>query len=138
MRRAVADAGLSPSDVDYVNAHGTGTPLGDPAEAAAIRAVFGDPGPAVSSVKALTGHLLGGSGVVEAAATALSVGRGVLPPTANLDEPDPACALDHVRGAPRVGPVRVAVTNSFAFGGHNISLVLGRPCTRSTRSGTVP
>ena len=136
MRRAIADAGLTPADVDYVNAHGTSTLLGDAAEATALRTVFGDDGPAVSSIKGSTGHLLGASGVVEAAATALSVGRGVLPPTANLDEPDPACALDHVRTAPRTGSVRAALSNSFAFGGHNLSLLLGPPTTRSARSGS--
>jgi 3-oxoacyl-[acyl-carrier-protein] synthase II len=125
MRKAIADAGLRPSDVDYVNAHGTSTPLGDVAETTALRAVFGDEGPAVSSIKALTGHLLGASGVVEAAATALSVSRGILPPTHNLDDPDPACALDHVRGVPRVGEVRAALSNTFAFGGHNITLLFG-------------
>ena len=136
MRRAIADAGLTPSDVDYVNAHGTGTPLGDVAETRAIHAVFGAATPAVSSIKGLTGHLLGASGVVEAVSTALSVGRGVLPPTANLDDPDPACDLDHVRGGPRTGRVRAALTNSFAFGGHDVSLLLGAPGTRTPR--TVP
>ncbi|HEX5405125.1 MAG TPA: beta-ketoacyl-[acyl-carrier-protein] synthase family protein [Pseudonocardiaceae bacterium] len=125
MRMAIADADRKPSDVDYVNAHGTSTPLGDIAETAAIHAVFGEHGPAVSSIKALTGHLLGASGVVEAAATALSVHRGILPPTHNLDDPDPACALDHVRGTPRTGDVRVALSNTFAFGGHNITLLFG-------------
>ena len=134
MRLAMADAGVVPSDVDYVNAHGTGTPLGDPAEATAIRAVFGPDGPAVSSIKGLTGHLLGASGAVEAAATALSIGRGVLPPTHNLDEPDPVCDLDHVRGTPRLGDVHLGLSNSFAFGGHNVSLLLGRAGTRSVRS----
>jgi 3-oxoacyl-[acyl-carrier-protein] synthase II len=134
MRRAIADAGVSPSDVDYVNAHGTSTTLGDAAETVAIHSVFGERGPAVSSIKALTGHLLGASGVVEAAVTALSVSRGVLPPTANLDDPDPACDLDHVRGAPRIGPVAVALSNTFAFGGHNITLAFGPPGTRSIRS----
>lgn len=138
MRRAVADGGLDPADVDHVNAHGTGTPLGDVAEARAIRAVFGPDGPAVSSVKGLTGHLLGGSGALEAIATALSVGRGVLPPTANLDEVDPACDLDHVRGAPRTGPVRAALSNSFAFGGHDVSLLLTPPGTRVTRTVPIP
>lgn len=138
MRRAVADAGLTESDVDYVNAHGTGTPLGDPAEAVAIRAVFGGSGPAVSSIKALTGHLLGASGAVEAAATSLSVCRGILPPTYNLDDPDPACELDHVRGRPRTGTVRVALSNSFAFGGHNVSLAIGAASTRLTRAGSSP
>jgi 3-oxoacyl-[acyl-carrier-protein] synthase II len=125
MRRAIADAGRQPSDVDYVNAHGTSTPLGDVAETTAIQTVFGEHSPPVSSIKALTGHLLGASGVVEAAATALSVSRGILPPTANLDDPDPACALDHVRGTPRTGDVRVALSNTFAFGGHNITLLFG-------------
>jgi 3-oxoacyl-[acyl-carrier-protein] synthase II len=138
MRRALADAGLAPSDVDYVNAHGTGTPLGDPAEAVAIRAVFGAPGPAVSSIKALTGHLLGASGAVEAAVTSLAVSRGVLPPTYNLDDPDPACELDHVRGQPRLGAVHCALSNSFAFGGHNLTLAFGRPSTRLTRATQVP
>jgi 3-oxoacyl-[acyl-carrier-protein] synthase II len=135
MRKALASADLTPSDVDYVNAHGTGTPLGDVAETTAIHTVFGDHSPAVSSIKALTGHLLGASGVVEAASSVLSVGRGILPPTHNLDDPDPACDLDHVRGAPRVGPVDVALSNTFAFGGHNITLLFGRPSTAATRSG---
>ncbi|HEY3748314.1 MAG TPA: beta-ketoacyl-[acyl-carrier-protein] synthase family protein [Pseudonocardiaceae bacterium] len=129
MRSAIADAGRDPSDVDYVNAHGTSTPLGDVAETAAIHAVFGEQGPPVSSIKALTGHLLGASGVVEAATTALSVNRGILPPTYNLDDPDPACALDHVRGTPRTGDVRVALSNTFAFGGHNITLLFGPSST---------
>jgi 3-oxoacyl-[acyl-carrier-protein] synthase II len=129
MRTAIADADLTPSDVDYVNAHGTSTPLGDVAETAAIHAVFGEQGPPVSSIKALTGHLLGASGVVEAATAALSVNRGILPPTFNLDDPDPACELDHVRGAPRTGDVRVALSNTFAFGGHNITLLFGPSST---------
>ncbi|RLK54387.1 beta-ketoacyl-[acyl-carrier-protein] synthase family protein [Actinokineospora cianjurensis] len=136
MRRATADADLTPSDVDYINAHGTSTPLGDAAEAAAVRTVFGDDSPAVSSIKALTGHMLGGSGAVEAAVTALSVAGSVLPPTHNLDDPDPECALDHVRGAPRHGPVRAALSNSFAFGGHNVSLLIGHPGTQLTRTAT--
>ena len=134
MRRALADADVEPSDVDYVNAHGTSTALGDVAEALAVRTVFGDDGPAVSSIKALTGHMLGGSGAVEAAATALTIAESVLPPTHHLDDPDPDCALDHVRGAPRTGTVRAALSNSFAFGGHNVSLLLGAPTTRLTRT----
>ncbi|WP_018681767.1 beta-ketoacyl-[acyl-carrier-protein] synthase family protein [Actinokineospora enzanensis] len=136
MRRAITDAGLAPSDVDYVNAHGTSTPLGDAAEAVAVRSVFGADTPAVSSIKALTGHMLGGSGAVEAAVTALSVTANLLPPTHNLDDPDPECALDHVRGAARPGPVRAALSNSFAFGGHNVSLLIGAPGTRLTRTTT--
>ncbi|HEV2343409.1 MAG TPA: beta-ketoacyl-[acyl-carrier-protein] synthase family protein [Actinocrinis sp.] len=125
MRLALEDAGLEPSDVDYVNAHGTGTKLGDVAETVALHAVFGTRQPAVSSIKGATGHLLGASGALEAAATVLSVARGVLPPTVNLDDPDPACDLDHVRGSARPGPVRAALSNSFAFGGHNLSLLFG-------------
>jgi 3-oxoacyl-[acyl-carrier-protein] synthase II len=111
--------------VTYVNAHGTSTKLGDVAETKAIHAVFGAAGPAVSSIKAVTGHMLGASGAVEAVACALAVHRGELPPTHNLDDPDPDCDLDHVRGSARTGPVAAALSNSFAFGGHNVSLVFG-------------
>ncbi len=133
MRMALATAGLAPSDVGYVNAHGTATKRGDVAEAAAIRAVFGDGGPAVSSIKAVTGHMLGASGAVEAAASALAVCGGLLPPTGNLADPDPECALDHVRGQARRGRVEVALSNSFAFGGHNVSLLFGRASTARQR-----
>jgi 3-oxoacyl-[acyl-carrier-protein] synthase II len=133
MRRALADAGVAPADVGYLNAHGTGTKLGDVAEVGAIRTVFGDDAPPVSSCKAVTGHMLGASGVIEAAACVMALGRDALPPTHNLDDPDPACELDHVRGEPRKAKVEVAVTNSFGFGGHNVSLVLGRPATRLSR-----
>jgi 3-oxoacyl-[acyl-carrier-protein] synthase II len=132
MRRALADAGLSGPDVGYLNAHGTGTKLGDVAEAAAIRAVFGD-GPPVSSVKGATGHMLGASGALEAAVTGLALARGLLPPTRNLDDPDPACDLDHIRDKPREVPAGYAMSNTFAFGGHNISLVFGRPATTPAR-----
>lgn len=125
MRLAMASAGLSPADVTYINAHGTSTKIGDVAEAAAIRSVFGDDAPAVSSIKAVTGHMLGASGAAEAVASALSVQRGALPPTHNLDDPDPACDLDHVRGCARQGPVQAVLSNSFAFGGHNVSLAFG-------------
>lgn len=134
MRRALANAGLDPADIDYINAHGTSTKLGDSAEARAIRAIFGTGGPAVSSIKGVTGHLLGASGAVEAAATALTLSRSVMPPTHNLSDPDPACDLDHVRGHARVGQVRAALSNSFAFGGHNVSLVFGPASTSATRS----
>ncbi|GAB2620141.1 beta-ketoacyl-ACP synthase II [Streptomyces capparidis] len=129
MRLALADAGLAPRDIGYVNAHGTGTRAGDVAEARAVRAVFGDGGPPVSSVKGAIGHLLGAAGAVEAAATVLALHHGSLPPTANLDDPDPECALDHVRGGPRAAAPEAAVSNSFAFGGHNVSLVFGRSAT---------
>ncbi|WP_412542569.1 beta-ketoacyl-[acyl-carrier-protein] synthase family protein [Longispora sp. K20-0274] len=133
MRRALADAGLPLAAVGYLNAHATGTRLGDLAEARAVGDVFGATGPAVSSTKGATGHLLGAAGAVEAAATALTLGRGLLPPTRNLDDPDPGCALDHVRGEPRPTRVEFAMSNSFAFGGHNVSLVLGLPGTREGR-----
>ncbi|MFD8594337.1 beta-ketoacyl-[acyl-carrier-protein] synthase family protein [Kitasatospora sp. NPDC059646] len=133
MRAALANAGLAPSDIGYVNAHGTGTRLGDRAEAAALNAVFGEHRPAVSSTKGATGHLLGAAGAVEAAVTALAVARGLLPPTLNLDEPDPACDLDHVRGAARPAVLRAALSNAFAFGGHNTSLVLGPTPTRTAK-----
>ncbi|WP_369182116.1 beta-ketoacyl synthase [Streptomyces sp. Y1] len=134
MRAAIADAGLRPGDIGYLNAHGTGTRLGDAAEAAAVRSVFGAQGPAVSSTKSATGHLLGAAGSLEAAVTTLAVSRGTLPPTLNLTEPDPACDLDHVRGAARTTALRAALTNAFAFGGHNLSLVLGPPSTRTART----
>ncbi|GHH75622.1 3-oxoacyl-[acyl-carrier-protein] synthase 2 [Kitasatospora indigofera] len=129
MRSALANAGLAPADIGYVNAHGTGTRLGDLAEATALRTVFGDDQPAVSSTKGSTGHLLGAAGAVEAAVTALAVARGLLPPTANLESPDPGCDLDHVRGRARAVPLRAALSNAFAFGGHNISLIFGPPST---------
>jgi 3-oxoacyl-[acyl-carrier-protein] synthase II len=137
MRRALANAGLTPADVGYVNAHGTSTKLGDAAESRAIRAVFGDNGPAVSATKSVTGHTLGAAGAVEAAVTAIAVARGILPPTVNLDDVDSACALDHVRGKPRLGVVDAAVSNSFGFGGHNVSLVVGPARTRRRRFAEV-
>ncbi|MEZ0093517.1 beta-ketoacyl synthase [Streptacidiphilus sp. EB129] len=133
MLAALASAGLAPADVDYVNAHGTSTKLGDVAEAAALRQVFGEQGPAVSSTKGATGHLLGAAGAVEAVACVLAVARGAVPPTVNLEQPDPACALDHVRGSARLLTVRAALSNSFAFGGHNVSLLFGPPSTRRAR-----
>jgi 3-oxoacyl-[acyl-carrier-protein] synthase II len=135
MRRALADAGVATDAVGYVNAHGTGTRLGDTAESLAIRTVFGAATPPVSSSKAVTGHMLGASGVVEAAATIVALRRGLLPPTHNLDDPDPNCDLDHIRKAPRSGEIDTAMSNSFGFGGHNISLVFGRPSTRRVRPG---
>jgi 3-oxoacyl-[acyl-carrier-protein] synthase II len=133
MRRALADARIDASDVGYLNAHGTGTRLGDRAEAVAVRKVFGADAPAVSSTKAVTGHLLGASGAVEAAVAIAALGRGLLPPTHNLDDPDPDCELDHVRGGPRRARVGHVMSNSFGFGGHNVSLVFGRPSTRLAR-----
>ncbi|MFE9425645.1 beta-ketoacyl-[acyl-carrier-protein] synthase family protein [Kitasatospora sp. NPDC006697] len=133
MRHALASAGLDAAEIGYVNAHGTGTRLGDLAESAALNAVFGAHRPAVSSTKGATGHLLGAAGAVEAAFTALAVARGLLPPTLNLGDPDPACDLDHVRGAARPAVLRAALSNAFAFGGHNTSLVFGPTPTEAVR-----
>jgi 3-oxoacyl-[acyl-carrier-protein] synthase II len=133
MRRALADSGLEPSDIGYVNAHGTSTKLGDIAESLAIRDVFGQDGPPVSSTKAVTGHMLGASGVVEACVSVLALRRGLLPPTHNLDDPDPACDVDHIRKTPRSTAVTHVMSNSFGFGGHNVSIVLGRPTAGRAR-----
>ncbi|MFG2692218.1 beta-ketoacyl-[acyl-carrier-protein] synthase family protein [Kitasatospora sp. NPDC048407] len=135
MRAALRSAGLDPSAVDYVNAHGTGTKLGDRAEVSALREVFGDAGPLVSSTKGATGHLLGAAGAVEAAVSALAVAEGLLPPTLNLEQPDADCQLRHVRGSAARAPVRHTLSNSFAFGGHNLSLVFGPPSIAARQLG---
>ncbi len=128
IRAALADAGLTPEDVDYINAHGTATEQNDPAEAAAYRRVFGErlAGVPVSSVKGALGHCLCGAGGIEAAITALAVARGMAPPTAGFAEPDPACPVDPVPGVGRPWPIRVALSASFAFGGNSAALVLGK------------
>jgi 3-oxoacyl-[acyl-carrier-protein] synthase II len=127
MRLAVQEAGWNPSDVQYINAHGTSTPLGDVAETKAIKQVFGDHARKlmISSTKSMIGHLLGASGGVEAIACALSIKHGVLTPTINLDHPDPQCDLDYIPNHPREARVRRLLSNSFGFGGHNCSLALG-------------
>jgi 3-oxoacyl-[acyl-carrier-protein] synthase II len=125
MRRALGDAELEPGDVHYLNAHATSTPAGDRSEARAIRAVFGrcaDSLP-VSSTKSMTGHLLGAAGAVEAFACIRALETGVLPPTVNLDRPDPECELDHVAGKARAARARIALSNSFGFGGANSTLI---------------
>ena len=126
MRLALRDAGLSTGDIGYLNAHGTGTKAGDTAETTAIRDVYGDGMPPVSSTKGVTGHMLGASGVVEAAIGILALRRGLLPPTHNLDDPDPACELNHVRGEASAAEVDAVMSNSFGFGGHNVSVIFGR------------
>ena len=125
MRFALKDAGLSPENVDYINAHGTSTPLGDLAETKAIKTTFGEHAKkvAISSTKSTLGHLLGASGGVEAVITALTVSRNLLPPTINLTNPDPECDLDYVPNKARDKKVTVAMSNSFGFGGHNASLL---------------
>ena len=128
MRRAIADAGLDPADISYVNAHGTGTPENDKMETLGMRAVFGDHpsplGPPISSVKSMIGHTLSAAGAVEAAFSLLTIRDGVLPPTINHDEPDPAITLDVVPNVAREAKVRHVLSNSFGFGGQNVCLVL--------------
>jgi beta-ketoacyl-acyl-carrier-protein synthase II len=129
MRQALADAGARSDEVDYLNAHGTSTLMNDRSECAAVRAVFGSHAGqvAVSSTKSLMGHLIAGTGAVEAALCALAIHHGVLPVNANLVEPDPECDLDFVRDQPRVRRIRVAMSNSFGFGGSNSCLALRHP-----------
>jgi nodulation protein E len=128
MAGALADAGLAASSVDYINAHGTGTRANDSAEAAAIVGVFGsDPRPSVSSTKPLTGHALGASGGLEILATIAGIQAGVVPPTINYQSPDPACPIDPTPNEPRKRAIGVALSNSFAFGGLNVSLCLAHP-----------
>jgi len=128
MQAALRDARKTPDEIDYVNAHGTGTPLNDRTETVALRTVFGATADrvAVSSCKAVLGHSLGASGALEFAATALALQSQTIPPTANYEEPDPACDLDVVPNVARQSPIRAAISNSFAFGGLNAVLVLGR------------
>ncbi len=128
MRNAVRDAGVSLADIGYINAHGTSTELNDKIETHAIKQVFGEHARklAVSSTKSMTGHALGGAGGIEAIFTALAVAQGKLPPTINLTDPDPDCDLDYVPNTMREAPVRVALSNSFGFGGTNGTLAIAR------------
>jgi 3-oxoacyl-[acyl-carrier-protein] synthase II len=129
MRRALDKANLRPEQVDYVNAHAPSTKIGDAAEIRAIRAVFGEHAErlAISSTKSMHGHLLGAAGAMEAAACVLAIDRGLVPPTINLDNQDPECDLDCVPNEARAARVRAAISNSFGFGGHNVTLVLREP-----------
>jgi 3-oxoacyl-[acyl-carrier-protein] synthase II len=128
MSGALADAGLGPEQVGYINAHGTSTPHNDANETRAIKQVFGGHAHrlAVSSTKSMTGHLLGAAGAVEAIATVLALEQGVLPPTINYRSPDPECDLDYVPNQARRSEIEVAVSNSFGFGGVNASLAFRR------------
>ncbi|BAY49204.1 beta-ketoacyl synthase [Scytonema sp. HK-05] len=121
---ALKDAGLIPEQVSYVNAHGTSTPVNDPTETAAIKRALGDRASIIpiSSTKSMTGHLLGGSGGIEAVATVLAIANDQIPPTINLENPDPDCDLDYVPNTSRKAKVEVALSNSFGFGGHNVTL----------------
>jgi nodulation protein E len=128
MTQALADAGLAPQDIDYINAHGTATQANDISETRAIRLAFGEAADrlAVSSTKSMHGHAMGASGALELVATINALREGVVPPTANLDVVDAACDLDYVPNVARAMPVRAALSNSFAFGGLNAVLALKR------------
>jgi 3-oxoacyl-[acyl-carrier-protein] synthase II len=129
MTMALGDAGVDPGEVDYINAHGTSTPLGDAAETRVIKLALGEENARktpVSSTKGATGHCLGASGAVEAMFSILAVERGVLPPTINYEDPDPECDLDYIPNESREADVRIAVSNSFGFGGHNATIVVRR------------
>ncbi len=128
MNRALERAGLKPKDIDYINAHGTSTQLNDKMETAAIKTVFGEYAGKipVSSTKSMTGHLIGAAGSLEAAICALVITEGIIPPTTNYKNPDPNCDLDYVPNKARKAKVDIALSNSFGFGGHNTTLILGR------------
>ncbi|HTX60420.1 MAG TPA: beta-ketoacyl-ACP synthase II [Verrucomicrobiae bacterium] len=128
LQRAFASAGIAPSEVDYINAHGTSTPIGDPAESKAIEKALGEHAHeiGVSSTKSMHGHALGGAGGIEGVATVLAVQNDIMPPTINYEYPDPECTLDYVPNVPRKATIRVALSNSFGFGGHNSVIVFGK------------
>jgi 3-oxoacyl-[acyl-carrier-protein] synthase II len=129
MKMAMDDARVTPDQIDYINAHGTSTPIGDASETRVIKVALGEEKARktpVSSTKGATGHCLGGSGAIEAIISILAVERDVVPPTINYEVPDPECDLDYIPNESRDADVRVAVTNSFGFGGHNASIVLKR------------
>jgi 3-oxoacyl-[acyl-carrier-protein] synthase II len=134
MANALRDGQLNPEDIDYINAHGTSTQLGDKAETVAIKRVFADHAKSLSitSTKSQLGHSLGASGGIELVVTALTIQRGLITPTINLENPDPDCDLDYTPLQPRERKVRMGMSNSFGFGGHNASIVVGE-----LRNGTV-
>jgi 3-oxoacyl-[acyl-carrier-protein] synthase II len=124
---AMADAGINPDEIDYINAHGTSTPLGDASETRVIKLALGEENARktpISSTKGSTGHCLGAAGAIEAIFTTLAVNRNTLPPTINYEQPDPECDLDYIPNESREADVRVGVSNSFGFGGHNACIVI--------------
>ena len=130
MSRAIKQAGIAPEDVDYINAHGTSTTVGDIAETRAITSVFGEYATSkklpISSTKSQIGHLLGAAGGIECIFTILAMNHGILPPTKNLNPPDPECNLNYIPNEPMQAQVEIALSNSFGFGGHNASLIFRR------------
>lgn len=128
MKLALARAGMQPSDIGYINAHGTSTPLGDKAETFAVKSVFGgrECAPPMSSTKSATGHLMGAGGLTEVIACIMAVREGVLPPTLHLDTPDPDCDLDYVPNAARKADISAAMSNSLGFGGQNSSIIVAK------------
>ncbi|USB32132.1 beta-ketoacyl-ACP synthase II [Paenibacillus sp. YPG26] len=126
MRMAIRDAEINPEDIDYINAHGTSTPVGDRSETLAVKKALGDHAyqVAISSTKSMTGHLLGAAGGVEAVICGLSLQNGVIAPTINLEDQDPECDLDYVPNEPRQADIKIAMSNSFGFGGHNATIIL--------------
>ena len=128
MKWAIEDAGITPDKVDYINAHGTSTPLNDKYETIAMKRMYGDHAYnlAISSTKSMTGHLLGAAGAIEAAFTVLAIKNDIVPPTINIENPDPDCDLNYIPNTAKKQPVNVAMSNSLGFGGHNASLVFER------------
>jgi 3-oxoacyl-[acyl-carrier-protein] synthase II len=128
MTLAMEDAGIAPEDIGYINAHGTSTPLNEKLETMAMKRAFGDAAYQIpiSSTKSMTGHLLGAAGALEAVLTVNALGKGILPPTINQEEPDPDCDLDYIPNEARKADVSFAMSNSMGFGGHNVSLILAR------------
>jgi 3-oxoacyl-[acyl-carrier-protein] synthase II len=128
MQNAIHDAGVSPDEIDYINAHGTSTPLGDKAETLALKTVFGEHARrvSISSTKSQLGHSLGASGGVELVLSVRAIETQVVPPTINLETPDPDCDLDYTPNQPRERKIRIAMSNSFGFGGHNASVIVGQ------------
>ena len=128
MKTALADAQIDCTQIDYINAHGTGTQLNDLSETNAVKALFGPHARkvAVSSTKSHLGHLLGASGGVELIVSALAIRDSIIPPTINLDNPDPQCDLDYTPKVPREKQMKYVMSNSFGFGGHNASLIIGK------------